>query len=57
MFLRSIDDSDRKFQVKEDYVSYVHFDEVMGIFAKPSLKSKGNVFCYQFVQLVDVYEK
>ena len=57
MFLRSIDDSGRNFQVKENDVSYIKFDEVLGILKNASLKMKGNRIFYQFDTPIDVYEK
>lgn len=52
LFLRSIDDSSRNFQVKENNISYIRFDEVFDILKNPSLKTK-KTWYYQF----DVHEK
>ena len=57
MFLKSIDDSGINFQVKENDVSYIKFDEVLGILKNPSLKMKGNRVFYQFDTPIDAYEK
>lgn len=57
MFLRSTDDSGKNFQVKENDISYIRFDEVLGILKNPSLKMKGNRIFYQFDVPVDIYEK
>ena len=57
MFLRSIDGIGRNFQVKENDVSCIKFDEVLGILKNPSLKMKGNRIFYQFDTPIDVYEK
>ena len=55
MFLRSIDDSGKNFQVKEDDVTLVKLDEALDILKIPSLKRKGNRLYYEFGQPVVVY--
>ncbi|XP_042907124.1 uncharacterized protein [Parasteatoda tepidariorum] len=57
MFLKTIDDSGKNFQVKENGASYIQFDSVLGILKNPNLKMKGNRIFYQFDDPVDVYEK
>ena len=57
VFLRSIDDSERNFQVKENEVSCIKFDEVLDIIKNRSLKMKGNRIFYQCDTPIDVHEK
>ena len=52
MFLRWIDDSGINFQVKENDVSYIKFDEVLGILKNPSLKWKVTEYFISLTQLL-----